>query len=209
MRRPLLVLILVVVIGAGALWQVSRNGNGISEECDTRKVFAGTRDVQTLPALDSIAFGDLIPVERALALDGRTGGTELYGASKSGEVWSLESGSQDLVLDLSTEVATGYEQGLVGLAVSPDGQRLYVNYTDLENTIHVVEYRFTDGDLDESTRREVLTLEQPKIFHNGGGLTFTRDGLLWISTPETENWARKRTPLTTIREASCELIQSH
>ena len=25
-------------------------------------------------------------------------------------------------------------------------------------------------------------LEQPKIFHNGGGLTFTRDGLLWIST---------------------------
>ena len=42
--------------------------------------------------------------------------------------------------------------------------------------------------------REVLTLEQPRIFHNGGGLSFTHDGLLWISTGDGGLGTQANTP---------------
>jgi len=78
------------------------------------------------------------------------------------------------------------EQGLLGLAFHPKFQsngKLYVNYTDHDDHTHVVEYQVskTNPDaVDESTRRELVKINQPYSNHNGGHVAFGPDGKLWV-----------------------------
>jgi glucose/arabinose dehydrogenase len=88
-------------------------------------------------------------------------------------------------LDVSSEVSTGSEQGLLGLAFSPDGAHMYVNFTSKTgsgaagNTI-VREYAFANGRAVVTGNREVLNVPQPFANHNGGNLVFGPDGYLYI-----------------------------
>lgn len=116
-------------------------------------------------------------LDQPLAMAVRTGDPELYVAQKSGQVRTLGG---ETVLDLGGEVSTGAEQGLLGLAFSPDGGRMYVNYTDRAGDTHVVEYPFAGGRVDPGTARELLFVDQPFANHNGGHLLFGPDGMLWI-----------------------------
>jgi len=84
--------------------------------------------------------------------------------------------------------STGGEQGLLGLAFSPDYStdgRFYVNYTNL--TGNTVISRFTvnpsGASSADSTSEEVLmTIVQPFTNHNGGDLHFGPDGYLYIAS---------------------------
>lgn len=107
----------------------------------------------------------------------RPGEPGFYVAEKTGRVRRVVDGRavDPPVLDLSSRVSRGYEQGLLGLAWSPDGRFLYVNYTDTEGDTHVVEYEGAAGN-----GREVLFVDQPYANHNGGHLLFGPDGKLWI-----------------------------
>lgn len=116
------------------------------------------------------------------ALAVRNGDTALYVAEKGGVVRALRDATMDPtpVLDLSGQVSTGGEQGLLGLTFSPDGARLYADYTDTAGDSHVVEYTFSAGRADTSTRRELLFVDQPFANHNGGQVIFGPDGFLYI-----------------------------
>ena len=75
----------------------------------------------------------------------------------------------------------GNEQGLLGLAFSPDGSKLYVDYTNRDGDTRVDEYAVdADGAVDTASRREVLAVDQPQANHNGGELAFGPDGMLYI-----------------------------
>ena len=116
-----------------------------------------------------------------LALAVRPGDDVLYVAQKGGKVVGVrDGGDPTTVLDLTSNVSTGGEQGLLGLAFSPDGSHLYVNYTDPAGDTRIVEYAFADGRADPGSAREVLTVDQPFANHNGGNLVFGPDGMLWI-----------------------------
>jgi glucose/arabinose dehydrogenase len=116
-----------------------------------------------------------------LAMAVRPGDDTLYVAGKGGKVVGVhEGGDPTTVLDLSGGVSTGGEQGLLGLVFSPDGSRLYVNYTDPAGDTRVVEYAFDGGRADPASARELLTVDQPFANHNGGNLVFGPDGMLWI-----------------------------
>jgi glucose/arabinose dehydrogenase len=106
----------------------------------------------------------------------------MYVASKAGRVWTLRNGRVDPTpaLDLSSQVSDGDEQGLLGLAFSPDGRYAYVNYTDRNGDTNVVEYAWSNGRADPSTRRRILFVDQPFPNHNGGNLVFGPDGHLYI-----------------------------
>lgn len=112
----------------------------------------------------------------------RPGDQSLYVAQKTGEVVAIRNDrvARDPVLDLSGEVSLGGEQGLLGLAFSPDGAFLYINYTDLSGHTHVDEFAVDGGRVDMASRREVLFVEQPYSNHNGGHLAFGPDGYLYI-----------------------------
>ncbi len=106
----------------------------------------------------------------------------MYIVSKRGKVWALRAGRVDPTpaLDLSSQISRGSEQGLLGLALSPNGRFGYVNYTDVNGNTNVVEYAWRSGRADVSTRRLVLFLRQPYQHHNGGDLAFGPDGNLYI-----------------------------
>src|SRR5438034_597172 len=68
-----------------------------------------------------------------IAMAVRTGDTTtLYVAEKTGVIVAIRGGVvvSKPVLDISGLVSQGSEQGLLGLGFSPDGQFLYVDYTD-------------------------------------------------------------------------------
>jgi glucose/arabinose dehydrogenase len=88
-------------------------------------------------------------------------------------------------LDIRAKVLAGGEQGLLSVAFAPDYRRsgrLYVYYTDRAGDSRLVEYR-RGGSPDRVRRgsaRLVLFQDQPESNHNGGGLLFGPDGLLYL-----------------------------
>jgi glucose/arabinose dehydrogenase len=117
-----------------------------------------------------------------LALAVREGDSTLYVAEQLGRVMAIADGKVQArpVLNVSEQVTAGGEQGLLGIAFSPDGERLYVNYTDLDGHTRVVEYTMRGRRADPSTRRQLLFVEQPFSNHNGGQLAVGPDGFLYI-----------------------------
>ena len=100
----------------------------------------------------------------------------VYVGEKGGKVKTL-AGKE--VLDISAEVSTGSEQGLLGIAFSPDGQFLYVNFTNESGDTRVIEFA-VKGETSLDDRRQVLAVDQPFGNHNGGHLAFGPDGYLYI-----------------------------
>ena len=106
----------------------------------------------------------------------------LYIAEKPGLVVAVRDGHVDPVpvLDITKDVSQGSEQGLLGLAFSPDGRFMYVNFTDTNGDTHVTEFAMKDGRAQTASRRDVLVVDQPYDNHNGGNLAFGPDGYLYI-----------------------------
>lgn len=130
----------------------------------------------------SVRLQKIATLNAPLAMAVRAGDSSLYVAEHGGRVVAIRDGRVDSspVLDLTGKVSTGTEQGLLGLAFSPNGQFLYVNYTDVNGDTNIVEYRM-DGDVaDPASARRVLFIDQPYSNHNGGNLVFGPDGYLYI-----------------------------
>jgi glucose/arabinose dehydrogenase len=133
------------------------------------------------PAAARVRLVRVAVLDQPLAMAPRAGDSALYVAQKSGQVVAIRGGRPARpVLDLSGEVSGGSEQGLLGLAFSPDGGLLYVNYTDLNGDTRIHEFAMTDEGVDPGSRREVLTVDQPYSNHNGGHLVFGPDGYLYV-----------------------------
>lgn len=114
------------------------------------------------------------PLAMAMLPDG-----ELLVAQKNGGVTRLSDEEQ--VLDISDDISTGSEQGLLGIAVHPDGDRLYLSFTNTGGDSEIHEWAIDDeGEPEPGSRRRVVEpVEQPASNHNGGHITFGPDGLLW------------------------------
>lgn len=125
---------------------------------------------------------EVASLDQPLAMAVRPGDTTLYVAQKTGQVVAIRGRSvdPDPVLDISSEVSLGSEQGLLGLAFAPDGRDLYVNYTDTNGDTHVTRFRMQGDRVDPPTRRDILFVDQPYANHNGGNLAFGPDGYLYV-----------------------------
>ena len=105
-------------------------------------------------------------------------------------VLNPESGVIESVpfLDVTTEITTDSERGLLGIAFSPNfasDRTLFINLTNLAGDTEIRRYRMFTGSstqVDPSTEDLILTIDQPFANHNGGWLGFSNDGLLYIPT---------------------------
>jgi glucose/arabinose dehydrogenase len=127
----------------------------------------------------NVTLTEVASLDQPIDLAVRPGEPGFYLAEKGGRVLRLAEpgGAPEPVLDISGDVSTGNEQGLLGITWSPDGSRFYAHYTNVDGDTRVDEW---DGSLDPASRRNVFATEQPYPNHNGGRLTFGPDGLLYL-----------------------------
>jgi glucose/arabinose dehydrogenase len=114
----------------------------------------------------------------------------LYLVQRSGTVLTLDAhgAREGVLLDLSDEVSTGNEQGLLSIAFDPAYPRVprvYVDYTDKDGDTRVEAYTVEHG---QAVRpRLLLTVAQPYPNHNGGLLLFDRSGMLLVALGDGGN----------------------
>lgn len=126
----------------------------------------------------------------------RPGDDALYLVAQAGFVYRFEPPSLDdvaagdvhsddppeVVLDMTASTLSGGEEGFVGLAFDPSGDRAYVHHSRAgDGSTVLAEYEVEpDGRFVEATRRELWVIEQSSSNHNGGQLLFGPDDMLYV-----------------------------
>ncbi|HMJ79562.1 MAG TPA: PQQ-dependent sugar dehydrogenase [Candidatus Dormibacteraeota bacterium] len=133
----------------------------------------------------------LVPVARGLdspvfATGAGDGSGRLFIVEQAGRIRILGADGQLAVtpfLDISSEVLSGGEQGLLGLAFHPDyasNGRFFVDYTARNGDTVVAEFHRRDAaTADPGSERILYRIADPYPNHNGGMLAFGPDGYLY------------------------------
>ena len=113
--------------------------------------------------------------------------SRLFIVEKTGGIRIVKDGTllPDPFLDISGQVSGSMEQGLLGLAFPPDYAstgRFVVHYTDIAGNTRVSAFEVSaNPDIaDASSEQVILTADQPAPNHNGGQVSFGRDGFLYL-----------------------------
>lgn len=142
---------------------------------------------------DDFELLTLATLEFPIALAARTGGDDLWIAEREGRIRQIQRRVSDdgneqslrlmntIVLDISDQISTDGEGGLLGLTFSLNGRHLYVSYTDRDNNSVIAEYEMDTISALPETERILLQVEQPFNNHNGGDITMGPDGFLYIA----------------------------
>ena len=147
----------------------------------------GTLDEPLRPSLGEggpdVVATEVLATNQPIGFAVRPGDDRLYVIDQDGGIVAVDTDTStaDEVADLRDLTAARGEQGLLGLAFSTDGERAYVNHTDLEGDTVIAEYRVgDDGRFETESRRILLEIEQPYGNHNGGRVVIGPDGMLYI-----------------------------
>jgi glucose/arabinose dehydrogenase len=142
--------------------------------------------------------GAEIAIDLDLVVDGLTrpvfvthagdGSGRLFVVEQAGRILIVENGAvlEPPFLDLTNQVRSGGEQGLLGLAFHPDfatNRRFFVDYTRAADGATVIAEFHAAAlapDHADPAKRVLLTIPQPFANHNGGMLAFGRGGRLFI-----------------------------
>jgi hypothetical protein len=142
------------------------------------------------------AFPDLPSFNSPIGIEDPMDGTDrLFVVQRSGSIYVFDNdataNTRTLFLDISTQLTTAGEGGLLGLAFHPDHETnryFYVTFT-AENPRREVLARFTadaanpDAGLPGS-KLVILEVAKASLFHNGGRIAFGADGFLYWSLGE-------------------------
>lgn len=205
--RRVIWLLLGVLIGAGLAGAVARGP--MARLTDVEREVSALRDqlrgvegtIAGLPARIEDARVSLHRVARVVdPVDAaaRPGSHGLFIGTRPGRIFWVDPANTSrpptLVLDISKDVDTqrakrglGGEAGLLALTFSPDGDRLYVTYTGPGSKSKtsvawtLVEFRMRGTDVDDASRRQLLSVRKQYPHHNAGDLAFGPDGYLYTA----------------------------
>jgi len=134
----------------------------------------------------------LTPVASGLAgpvfLSAPAGDARLFVVEQPGRVRIVKGGVllPQPFLDITADVSSGGERGLLSMAFHPQyatNGYFYVDYTDLSGDTRVERFRVSAANpdvADPASRQVVLGVAQPYANHNGGLLLFGPDGMLYV-----------------------------
>jgi len=179
--------VLVALTTAGALFGAACSDDG--ERSTSRSTTAppatgSTTTGRSAPQLAAVNVR-LTPVAQLddpTAFATRAGNNALYVTEQVGRVRAVRNNQlvPDPVLDITAQVRSGGEQGLLGLAFSADGNKLYVHYTNSDGDTRLDEYTMSGETADTGTRRQLLSAPGLQPNHNGGEVNFGPDGMLYL-----------------------------
>ncbi len=129
-----------------------------------------------------VALVEIGTFDQPVHLAARPGDATAYIVEQPGRVVAVTEQSSEVVLDITDLTDAKGEQGLLGLAFHPAADLAYVDFTSVAGDTVVAEFAVdpATGAFDRSSRRDVLTVDQPFSNHNGGQLAFGPDELLYI-----------------------------
>ncbi|MBN2624443.1 MAG: PQQ-dependent sugar dehydrogenase [Acidimicrobiales bacterium] len=184
MRRAAALVCLVALSGAACGGDDDGGGGDLSATTTTTLSDADLpleQGAQPLATIE-LTLTEVAQADSPTALAPRAGTSTLYVAERPGRVRPLDGDDLgDPVLDISDDVVTDVEQGLLGIAFSPDGGTLYVSYSLApDGDTRVDAYTMSGDEVDTGSRRELLAVEQPYANHNGGDIAVGPDGFLYI-----------------------------
>jgi glucose/arabinose dehydrogenase len=152
---------------------------GTPPSCDSSPV-TGTPQLTAV----RIASGLSSPLDVQAVAGDRT---RLFVVEQVGRIRVIRGGAllSAPFLDIASRISSGGERGLLGLAFHPayaQNGRFFVNYTDPNGNTRISEFHATPGTdtADPASERQILFVTQPFANHNGGGLAFGNDGMLYI-----------------------------
>ena len=148
----------------------------------------------TVVDLEPVATGLSAPIGMAVAPNG----DRRFVADQAGQVYVIEEDGlrEEPLLDLTdrmVELRPQYdERGLLGIAVHPEDQRLFVRYSSKRREGTPAQYDHTEvlaefpleGDraqLDPDDEQTLLEVPHPEFNHNAGDLAFGPDGYLYVT----------------------------
>jgi glucose/arabinose dehydrogenase len=198
--RPLLLVLAAALVVGGGLAIALSSGNGEANGTPSRERAAtnpstgdgrtnATSPARQAQSLNEVALRRVGRFDEPLYVTAPPGDQErVFVVEKGGRIRLLLNGKRVRrpFLDLSGEVSTGGEQGLLSMAFAPDyasSGRFYVNFTDRSGDTRVQEFRRSrqsPNRANRATRRAVLFVDQPFENHNGGLVLFGPDRLLYI-----------------------------
>lgn len=189
MGRTLAVACLLAVVAAACGGDDDGDGDaglGAASTTTTAGTEAPTTSSGELPPLADVALTltEVAEAETPMALVSRTGTDTLYVAEREGRVRTLgpDGTLGDPIVDISDEVVTASEQGLLDIEFSDDGATLYLHYSlDPSGDTRVISYAVEGDVVDTASRRELLAVEQPFDNHNGGDIEIGPDGYLYVA----------------------------
>ena len=140
---------------------------------------------QLTPLVSGLEF----PVQ---VIDANDGSGRLFVGERKGRIQIVKSSviNDTPFLDISDRVlcCTGVEDGFYKIAFPPsypDRKHFYVSYLNLDGDTVFSRYTTTDDPdrADPDSEEILLTIDQPRIYHNGGSIAFgPKDGYLYISS---------------------------
>jgi glucose/arabinose dehydrogenase len=136
---------------------------------------------------DTIVDGIPVPWGIAFLPDG----SALVGARDTGDLYRVSQGRKEVVgtLDVRSRLDEGGETGLLGLALDPGfaQNRLVYAYLSTDEDNRIVLFFYQGGRL--GAPQPILTGIGTSTHHNGGGLAFGPDGMLYAATGDAEDSA--------------------
>ena len=173
---------LVVLFMSLLSWAVGVQEADAQKEAETSG--AGEFEWPQIGLREVISDGLSNPVQVTHAGDGSQ---RLFIVEKGGRIRIYKDGTllEQPFLDIRHLVSGFSEQGLLGLAFSPDyvnNGHFFVNYTDILGDTQIVRYHVSDDpDVAEPENAKIiLRVEQDSSNHNGGQIEFGPDGYFYI-----------------------------
>jgi glucose/arabinose dehydrogenase len=127
-----------------------------------------------------------VDIADPVAMATRSGDSAFYIAQRhAGTIRPVRDGKVGSpILDIHTQISTGNEQGLLGLAFSSDGKKLYVYFTSATGSGPagddvLREYTLSGGRA--TSPRDLIRVADPEGNHNGGQIMFGPDGYLYVA----------------------------